>query len=79
MTGLARAAGRHQLAGPDSGHRRPDRKHGSCRRVPQRQVLGEPAADGLPGGRQAVGPCLLYHLADQVGPSTGLSKQAGLG
>ena len=35
--------------------------------------------DGLPGGRQPVGPCLLDYLADQVRPGAGLGEQAGLG
>ena len=48
VIGLARAAGRHQLTDPHSGHRRPGCKDDSCPRVPQRQVLGKAAADGLP-------------------------------
>ena len=51
VVGLARAACRHQPAGSHSGHRGPGRKDDSCRRVAQRQVVGEAAADCLPGGR----------------------------
>ena len=79
VVGLAGAAGRHQLAGPEPGDRGSGLEHDARGGVAERQVLGEPAADRLPGGGQAVGPGLADHLADQVRAGAGLGQQAGLG
>ena len=76
VAGLARAAGRDQLAGLDPGDGGADLDRHPGRGVAERDVGGEPAADRPRGGRDALGLGLAHGLADQVRPGPRLGKQA---